>query len=108
MHTLFGKISLILSLIGIIGGIFVPIFGTIDNTYWGEWISSEIDWFFFTIFTIVSLIGIILGYHSKEKDRFGYYALIIGFVGFLYNGFFSLLGFGFLTSPLLLLICTKT
>jgi hypothetical protein len=101
MHTIIGKTSLILSLIGLLGGIFVPVFGTIDHIYWGEWISSEMDWFFFVIFASISLIGIILGYHSKGKDRFGYYALIIGFVGFLYNGFFSLIGFGFYTSPLL-------
>jgi hypothetical protein len=94
MQTIIGKTSLILSLIGLIGGIFVPIFGTIDNRYWGEQISSEMDWFFFIIFAIICLIGMILGYYSKEKDRFGYYALIIGFIGFLYNGFFSLIGLG--------------
>ena len=67
MHTLFGKISLILSLIGIIGGIFVPIFQTIDNRYWGEQIHSEMVWFFFIFFAIISIIGITLGYYSKGK-----------------------------------------
>ncbi len=94
MHTKFGKISLILSLIGIIGGIFVSIFGTIDNRYWREQISSEKDWFFFIFFAIISIIGIILGYYLKEKDRFGHYAMIIGFVGLLYHGFFSLIDYG--------------
>jgi len=94
MYTIVGKTSLIFSLIGLIGGIFVPIFGTIDNRYWGERISSEMDWFFFIIFAIISLIGMLLGYNSREKDRFGYYAIIIGFVGFLYNCFFSLFGLG--------------
>lgn len=94
MHTLSGKIPLILSLIGLIGGIFKPVFGTIDTRYWGEQISSEMDWFFFMIFIIISLIGMILGYYSKKKDRFGYYALLIGFFGFLSNGFFSLFGLG--------------
>lgn len=94
MHTIVGKTALIFSIIGLIGGIFVPIFGTIDNLYWGEQISGEMDWFFFIIFFILSLIGLLLGFKSKEKDYFGYYATIIGLIGLLYNGFFSFIGLG--------------
>jgi|GEM_PF-6183454 len=94
MHTTVGTTALIFSIIGLLGGIFVPIFGTIDNCYWGEQISSEIDWFFFIIFFIISLIGVLLGFQAKEKDTFGYYAILIGFIGVLYNGFFSYFGLG--------------
>ena len=94
MHTTVGKTALIISIIGLMGGIFVPIFGIIDNYYWGEQISSEMDWFFFIIFFIISLIGLLLGFQSKEKDNFSYYAIIIGFIGILYNGFFSFFGLG--------------
>jgi len=65
MYIIIGKTSLILSLIGLIRGIIVP--GTIDHTYWGEQINSKMDWFFFIIFVIISLIGMILGYYSKKK-----------------------------------------
>ncbi|KYK21111.1 hypothetical protein AYK25_03800 [Thermoplasmatales archaeon SM1-50] len=52
------------------------------------------DWFFFIIFFIVSLIGLTPGFKSKEKDFFGYYAILIGFIDILYNGFFFFFGLG--------------
>jgi len=46
-HTVRGKQSLILSIIGFVGAFFVPILGTIDTKYWSDLMSGEIDLVFF-------------------------------------------------------------
>jgi len=56
--------------------------------------SSELYLVFFIIFFILSLIGLILGLviYIKEKDRYGLYAFIFGLLGFLINGFWTIIG----------------
>jgi len=93
-HTISGKSSLILSIIGFVGAFLVPILGSIDTKYWGHLISSELDLVFFIIFFILSFIGLILGLmiYIKERDKYGLYALIFGLLGFLINGFWTIIG----------------
>lgn len=93
-HTVRGKQSLILSIIGFVGAFFVPILGTIDTKYWSDLMSGEIDLVFFIIFFILSFIGLILGLmiYIKERDKYGLYAHIFGLLGFLINGFWTIIG----------------
>jgi hypothetical protein len=99
-HTILGKRSLILSIIGFFGAFLVPILGTIDTRYWNNLISSEGNLVFFIIFFILSFVGLILGLmiYIKEKDKYGLYALIIGLLGFLINGFWTIIGIMFMIS----------
>ena len=93
-HTKRGKQSLILSTIGFVGSFFVPFLGTVDNRYWSEIISAEVELVLFVIFFIISFIGVILGLmiYTKEKDNYGLYAFIIGLLGVLINGFWAFIG----------------
>ncbi len=94
IHTARGKKSIILSIIGFVGSFFVPILGTVDNRYWNEIISAEVELIFFVIFFVISFIGVILGLiiYTKEKDNYGLYAFIIGLLGALINGFWAFIG----------------
>lgn len=96
MHTIIGKASLILSLIGLLGGVFVPIFGTIDHIYWGERISSEMDMVFVLVFALVCLTGIIVNNSVKdspnEEDKLRQYSYILSIIGLFINGVLIMMG----------------
>ena len=93
-HTARGKQSLILSIIGFFGSFFVPLLGWIDFKFWDNLISSEFQLVLFIIFFVISFIGVVLGLiiYTKEKDKYGLYAFIIGLLGALINGFWAFIG----------------
>ncbi len=93
-HSLNNKIILVISIIGFSGIFLVPIFGTIDNMFWGEIISGWTDLFLFIIFAILCLIAMILTYTIKSSDKYRQYAFNIALIGFIINGFWILMGLG--------------
>ncbi len=93
-HSLNNKIILVISIIGFSGIFLVPIFGTIDNMFWGEIISGWTDLFLFIIFAILCLIAMILTYTIKSSDKYRQYAFTIALIGFIINGFWILMGLG--------------
>jgi membrane-anchored protein YejM (alkaline phosphatase superfamily) len=93
-HSLNSKIILVISIIGFSGIFLVPIFGTIDNMFWGEIISGWTDLFLFIIFAILCLIAMILTFIIKSSDKYRQYAFIIALIGFIINGFWIFMGLG--------------
>ena len=90
-HTLLGKISLVLSIISIVGGILVI-------TLTGNTVSPGTFYTLALLIAIPALFGlfaIVLGatvYWSKERDEFGLIAFIIGLVSLHLNGLLIMLG----------------
>ena len=93
-HSLNSKIILVISIIGFSGIFLVPIFGTIDNMFWGEIISGWTDLFLFIIFAILCLIAMLLTFTIKSSDKYKQYAFIIALIGFIINGFWIFMGLG--------------
>jgi len=94
-HILNSKIILIISIIGFSGGFLVPIFGTIDNKFWGEIISSWMDFVFFIIFALLCLLGMILyafKRKSSKEDKFRRYAFLLSGIGLAINVFWIMVG----------------
>ena len=93
-YSLNSKIILVISIIGFSGVFLVPIFGTIDNMFWGEIISGWTDFVLFIIFAILCIIAMILTFIIKSLDKYGRYAFIIALIGFIINGFWIWGGIG--------------
>jgi len=95
-HTLTSKFILVISIIGFSGGFLVPIFGIIDNIFWGGIISSWMDLVFFIIFALLCILGMILFVltikSSKAEDKFRRYAFILELIGLFINGFWIICG----------------
>jgi len=90
MKEFFGKMGVIYSFLGFLGGFLVPLFGYIDSIYFNDVISGNADLSFFIISFILTIIGLSLGAISKskrEEKKYGKMAIIFGMVGILINGF---------------------
>ena len=93
------KFSLIISIIGFLGGFIVPIIGTLKVMYWNNFMGGWLEFILFIIFEIICLIGLILGikiYSDKKYSeylRYGLYSMILSFLGIIINGFWIIGGY---------------
>ena len=99
-YSIIEIIIFILTLVGFLGGIIVPIIVSMNTKYWG-YIIPHITLFnlflIFAFFCIVTIFTYHIKYRLKEKNRLIQFSIKISYVGVLINGFWIITGIpGFL------------
>jgi hypothetical protein len=99
-YSILEIIIFILTLVGFLGGILVPIIVSMNTKYWGNIINHIALFNLFLIFAFFCIVTIFLyniKYRSKEKNRLSQFSIKIAYVGLLINGFWIITGLpGFL------------
>ncbi len=83
-------IILLCSIIGLSGGILIPVFGV--TLFWMNKIDSWLYFDFFIIFAILNLLAILLMRTISKEEKFRRYALFLSVVGLCINGFWIITG----------------
>jgi hypothetical protein len=99
-HILKNTIIFLISFIGFLGGILIPIFGF--TLFWMNQIDSWIYFVSFIIFALLNLSAIILMKNIPKEKKLIRYSFFLSVVGLCINGFFILSG---LPGALYLIIC---
>lgn len=89
-HILRNSIIFVISIIGFLGGILLPILGL--TIFWMNKIDSWIYFDFFIIFALLNLSAIILIRNVPKEEAFRRYSFFLSVAGLCINGFWIITG----------------
>jgi cytochrome c biogenesis factor len=89
-HILKNTIIFLISFIGFLGGILIPILGS--TIFWMNKIDSRIYFVSFIFFALLNLTAIILMKNIPKEEKLIRYSFFLSFVGLCINGFLILSG----------------